>query len=51
MKAYIIKCKYEQSALSRVAVTRSFIYKVMIRGKLHDRDVLVKLSQMFAEMF
>ena len=50
VKAYIMKCKYEQSALSRVALARWFIYKVMVLSKLHDRDVFFKLSQMFAEM-
>ena len=46
-----MKCKCEQSALSRVALARWFIYKVMVLSKLHDRDVIfVKLSQMFAEM-
>ena len=50
VKAYIMKCKYEQSALSRVALARWFIYKVMVLSKLHDRDVFSKLSQMFAEM-
>ena len=50
VKAYIMKCKYEQSALSCVALARWFIYKVMVLSKLHDRDVFFKLSQMFAEM-
>ena len=50
VKAYIMKCKYEQSALSRVALARWFIYKVMVLSKFYDRDVFVKLSQMFAEM-
>ena len=50
VKAYIMKCKYEQSALSRVALARWFIYKVMVLSKLHERDVVLKLSQMFAEM-
>ena len=44
VKAYIMKCKYEQSALSRVALARWFIYKVMVLSKLHDRDVFLKLS-------
>ena len=51
VKSYIMKCKYEQSAFSRVALTRWFTYKVMVLVKLHDRDVyFVKLSQMFAQM-
>ena len=50
VKACIMKCKYEQSALFRVTLTRWFIYKVMVLGKFHDRDVFVKLSQIFAEM-
>ena len=50
VKAYIMKCKYEQSALSCVVLARWFIYKVMVLSKLHDRDVFLKLSQMFAEM-
>ena len=45
VKAYIMKCTYEQSALSRVAIARWFICKVMVLGKLYDRDVFVKLSQ------
>ena len=45
-----MKCKYEQSALSRVPLARWFIYKVVVLSKLHDRDVFLKLSQMFAEM-
>ena len=47
VKAYIMKCKCEQSALFRVALARWFTCKVMFFGKLHD--VLVKLSQMFTE--
>ena len=50
VKTYIMKCKYEQSALSRVALARWFIYKVMVLSKLHGRDVFLKLSQMFAAM-
>ena len=50
VKAYMMKCKFEQSALSRVALARWFIYKVMVLSKLHDRDAFFKLSQMFAEM-
>ena len=50
LKAYIMKCKYEQSALSRVALARWFIYKVMVLSKFYDHDVFVKLLQMFAEM-
>ena len=44
------KCKYEQCALSRVALARWFIYKVMVLSKLYDRDVFVNLLQMFSEM-
>ena len=50
VKAYIMKCKYEQSALSRVALAKWFIYKVMVWGKLYGRDVFVKFLQMLAEM-
>ena len=50
VKAYIMKCKYEQGALSGVALARWFIYKVIVLSKLHDRDVFLKLSQIFAEM-
>ena len=50
VKAYIMKCKYKQSALSRVALARWFIYKVMVLSKFYDSDVFVKLSQMFVEM-
>ena len=50
VKPYVMKCMYGQSALSRVALARSFIYKLMIMGKLHDHDVFFKLVQMFAEM-
>ena len=34
--------------LSCVALARWFMYKVMVLSELHDRDVFVKLSQMFA---
>ena len=44
VKAYIMKCKYEQSGLSRAALARWFIYIVMVLSKLHDHYVFVKLS-------
>ena len=48
-KAYIMKCKHEQSALSPVTLARWFIYKGMILSMLYGHDVFIKLSQMFAE--
>ena len=48
---YIMKYKYEQSALSRVALARRFIYKVMVLGTLHDPDIFVKLSQIWTNLY
>ena len=45
----MMQCKYQQSALFRVALARWFIYRVMILGKLHDHNVFVKHSHMFAK--
>ena len=50
VKTFIMNCKYDRNALSRVTFTKWFMYNVLLlAGMLYEKDAFSQLSQMFAE--